>query len=215
MSTEPEVQSVYFDIAKSLSKLSNAEPVEGCVAVVNESIVSTGFTYKSSNASTPSLSTTMCVMNYLSRMSGSKDVVEFYVYSEDKKSSASELTNVLTFFDVPYEIHRKLKYQRSSNADCGHKSSHHITVKPGSKPKLYGTATCPLCGDAFDRKSPRQKYCNHWKIGICESCHKVFQYKCDGKKKPRTCGDRKCVGALRVSLIGDARKKRFESGKEN
>lgn len=208
MSTEPEVQSVYFDIAKSLSKLSNAEPAEGCVAVVNESIVSTGFTYKSSNGSTSSLSTTMCVMNYLSCMSGNKDVVEFYVYSENKKSSTDELTNVLTFFGVPYEIHRKLKYQRSSNTDCGHKTSHHITVKPCFKPKLYGTTTCPVCGDTFDRKSPRQKYCNHPKIAVCKVCHKVFQYRCDGKDKPVTCGNPECVKAVRRQHVLDMNKSR-------
>lgn len=77
------------------------------------------------------------------------------------------------------------------------------------------TLECPTCGDVFEQSYPRQKYCNHWKIGICESCHKVFQYKCDGKKKPRTCGDRKCVDALRVRIIGNARKKRFESSKES
>ena len=80
------------------------------------------------------------------------------------------------------------------------------------KPK---TLECPTCGDVFEQSYPRQKYCNHWKIGICESCHKVFQYKCDGKKKPKTCGDRKCVDKLRVRIISDARKKRFESVDEN
>ena len=81
-----------------------------------------------------------------------------------------------------------------------------------NKPKkLYGTATCVKCGQVFDKTSPRQKYCNRWKVGVCSICGKVFQYRCEGDKTPKTCGSEKCVHDIRsrhmLDLVKSQRKR--------
>lgn len=81
------------------------------------------------------------------------------------------------------------------------------TNKVKSK-KIYGTSTCPACGDQFDKLHPSQKYCNHWKIGICEVCGKVFQYKCTDKGKPKTCGSKECVHEIRLRHVMDLAQQR-------
>lgn len=213
MSTEQEVQSVYFDIAKSISKLSNVFPAEGCIAVVNNVIVSTGYTYKPHSADSPLSSVVMCAMNYLSCSSVNKDAVDFYLYSENKQNSADQLSSILSYMGVSYTLRSKSKYVRTSKKvkdGVVQPNTRKIIAKPGSKPKLYGTTTCPVCGDTFDRKSPRQKYCNHPKIAVCKVCHKVFQYRCDGKDKPVTCGSPQCVKAIRRQHVLDMNKSRVK-----
>lgn len=84
-------------------------------------------------------------------------------------------------------------------------------TKTDKPKKLYGTATCVRCGQVFDKTSPRQKYCNHWKVGVCKICGKVFQYRCKTGKVPRTCGSEKCVYEIRsrhmADLVKDQRKR--------
>lgn len=87
------------------------------------------------------------------------------------------------------------------------------TKKLNSKKRIYGTGTCPVCGDQFDKLSPMQKYCNHWKIGICEVCGKVFQYKCEGKDKPKTCGSKECVHEIRHRHVMDLAEQRKRPSK--
>lgn len=90
--------------------------------------------------------------------------------------------------------------------------------KRKSVKKLYGTATCVACGDQFDKTSSRQTHCNHWKIGICSVCGKVFQYKCTSKGKPRTCGSDKCVHEVRrnhmLDLVEQQRQQKREAEQE-
>lgn len=83
-------------------------------------------------------------------------------------------------------------------------------AEPSKLKKLYGTATCVKCGQVFDKTSPRQKYCNRWKVGVCSICGKVFQYRCEGGKTPKTCGSEKCVHEIRsrhmLDLVKSQRK---------
>ena len=95
-----------------------------------------------------------------------------------------------------------------NNADRKVKKKVKKNVNTSSKKKIYGAGTCPACGDQFDKASPVQKYCNHWKIGICEVCGKVFQYKCTYKGKPKTCGSKKCVHEIRLRHVMDLAQQR-------
>lgn len=92
-----------------------------------------------------------------------------------------------------------------------------VSVKKDKPKKLYGTATCVRCGQVFDKTSPRQKYCNHWKVGVCKICGKVFQYRCKTGKIPKTCGSEKCVHEIRsrhmLDLVKDQRKYTYRIAK--
>ena len=43
---------------------------------------------------------------------------------------------------------------------------------------MYKPKTCPICGETFEVKSARQKYCNRPVIRKCEVCGKEYQSKC-------------------------------------
>lgn len=113
--------------------------------------------------------------------------------------SDSYLAKVLNFCGAKYisEFPAESISHNSSNIsnkeEVNKGSSSKSKVKRTRKTKLYGVGVCPTCGDEFDKKSPTQVYCNHYKIGICKICGKVFQYKCEGKDKPVTCGSPECV----------------------
>lgn len=102
---------------------------------------------------------------------------------------------------------------KSTSANCADKKVKK-KVNTSSRKKIYGTGTCPACGDQFDKVSHMQKYCNHWKIGICEVCGKVFQYKCEGKEKPKTCGSKECVHEIRRRHVMDLAKRRKSLSKK-
>ena len=43
---------------------------------------------------------------------------------------------------------------------------------------MYKPKTCPICGETFEVKSARQKYCNRPVIRKCEICGAEYQSKC-------------------------------------
>ena len=81
------------------------------------------------------------------------------------------------------------------------KSNRKKEDKPRTKYNYQlNTKICPNCGETFQGKHNR-KYCNHPKIAICEVCKNVFQYKCNGKPKPHTCGKPECVKKFRQKML--------------
>lgn len=55
---------------------------------------------------------------------------------------------------------------------------------------MYKPKICPICGETFEVKSARQKYCNRPVIRKCEVCGKEYQSKCT-VTYPKTCS-KKC-----------------------
>lgn len=135
---------------------------------------------------------------------------QIYVVSESYPTpvDGSELTRylslcgaeVISFNKIGATLSNKSKELNASYSEC---CEHDTTKKRKhgfAEGNTYGTSTCPTCGKTFVKTSPRQKYCNTWRIGVCDVCHKVFQYKCSARNtsKPSTCGNPECVKSVRV-----------------
>lgn len=132
---------------------------------------------------------------------------QLYVVSDKYPNNdyCYELSRLLSLCGCKYSSFNKIGAKLSSSSrrvvetqevccsevDSTHKLDNHAlnTEQTTSKTKTYGTATCPTCGNQFVKRHWRQKYCESWKIGVCDVCHKVFQYRCDSKHKtkPHTC----------------------------
>lgn len=221
---------MFSDIAKAVSKQSNAKIQQGCIAVVepNCNVAAYAFSRCIDDKARKSCSGN-CESCYLYadaftlllgklREYGISESVHVDMYCDADKSTASKLASSALFADktsesldvrVSYNKDDKKQYSTSTSAqakqiDSTAKNKKRSKPKPSVSKKVY-TRKCVRCGRQFDTTRTVQKYCYKPSIAVCCECGKVFQYRCSSKAVPKTCGSKECIDSINNKIRAKAR----------